>query len=97
MGSHLDTQPHGGRFDGVLGVLAGLEVIRSFNDHGIRTEHSVAVANWTNEEGVRFKPGLTGSKGFVGQLVVGDAAISGIDGADYFAELTRICRNRHCT
>ncbi|WP_280515902.1 M20 family metallo-hydrolase [Neoaquamicrobium sediminum] len=90
MGSHLDTQPHGGRFDGVLGVLAGLEVIRSLNDHGIETEHSVALANWTNEEGVRFKPGLTGSKGFIGALRVGDSSISGLDGADYFGELTRI-------
>ncbi len=90
MGSHLDTQPHGGRFDGVLGVLAGLEVIRSLNDSGIQTEHSVAVANWTNEEGVRFKPGLTGSKGFIGELTVGDETISGLDGANYFAELSRI-------
>jgi N-carbamoyl-L-amino-acid hydrolase len=87
-GSHLDTQPHGGRFDGVLGVLAGLEILRALNDKGIETKHPVAVVNWTNEEGVRFKPGLTGSKGFVGAL--DRATLTGADGADYFAELDRI-------
>ncbi|RUZ77853.1 Zn-dependent hydrolase [Mesorhizobium sp. M7A.F.Ca.US.006.01.1.1] len=88
VGSHLDTQPHGGRFDGVLGVLAGLEVIRALNDAGIETDHPIAVVNWTNEEGVRFKPGLTGSKGFVGDLDA--ASLQGTEGADYFAELERI-------
>ena len=48
-GSHLDTQPTGGRFDGVYGVLTGLEVIRSLNDHGIQTRHPVEAACWTNE------------------------------------------------
>lgn len=90
VGSHLDTQPHGGRFDGVLGVLAGLEVIRSLNDRGLETEHSVAVVNWTNEEGVRFKPGLTGSKGFIGNLSVHDEIISKMDGTSFFDELKRI-------
>lgn len=88
VGSHLDTQPHGGRFDGVLGVLAGLEILRALNDAGIETDHPVAVANWTNEEGVRFKPGLTGSKGFVGLL--DETAVEGDGGADYFSELRRI-------
>ncbi|WP_028035766.1 M20 family metallo-hydrolase [Chelativorans sp. J32] len=88
VGSHLDTQPHGGRFDGVLGVLAGLEILRALNDAGIKTEHPIAVVNWTNEEGVRFKPGLTGSKGFIGAL--DKAAIEGAGGADYFSELSRI-------
>lgn len=64
MGSHLDTQPHGGRFDGIFGVLAGLEVIRTLNDAGIETELPVAVVNWTNEEGVRFPGGLMGSMAF---------------------------------
>jgi N-carbamoyl-L-amino-acid hydrolase len=90
IGSHLDTQPHGGRFDGVLGVLAGLELIRSLNDRGVQTDHPVAVVNWTNEEGVRFKPGLTGSKGFIGNLNADDKIVSKLDGADYFEELGRI-------
>lgn len=90
IGSHLDTQPHGGRFDGVLGVLAGLEVIRSLNDLKIETEHPVAVVNWTNEEGVRFKPGLTGSKGYIGKLTLDDEIVSKLDGSQYFKELERI-------
>jgi N-carbamoyl-L-amino-acid hydrolase len=61
MGSHLDTQPTGGRFDGVYGVLAGLEVLRSLNDHGITTRHPIEVAVWTNEEGSRFSPPMMGS------------------------------------
>nr|WP_313533965.1 M20 family metallo-hydrolase [Brucella anthropi] len=88
IGSHLDTQPHGGRFDGVLGVLADLELLRSFNDAGIETESPIAIVNWTNEEGVRFKPGLTGSAGFAGTL--DEKAVSGIDGTDFFGELRRI-------
>src|SRR3546814_6679066 len=59
-GSHLDTQPLGGRFDGVYGVLAGLEVLRTFNAQGIATRHSVEVVAWTNEEGSRFTPGEIG-------------------------------------
>ena len=51
VGSHLDTQIKGGRFDGILGVLAGLELIRTFNDHDITPRHPIAVVNWTNEEG----------------------------------------------
>jgi len=60
-GSHLDTQPTGGRFDGIYGVLAGLEVIRSLNDAGYQTERAVEVAVWTNEEGSRFAPAMLGS------------------------------------
>ena len=56
VGSHLDTQPTGGRYDGVLGVLGGLEVVRSMNDLGIRTRHPIVVVNWTNEEGTRYAP-----------------------------------------
>ena len=66
MGSHLDTQPTGGKFDGVFGVLAGLEVIESLNDHGIRTPHPVEVVVWTNEEGARFSPAMIGSGVFAG-------------------------------
>lgn len=65
-GSHLDTQPTGGKFDGVFGVLAGLEVIRTLNDHGIRTEAPIEVINWTNEEGSRFAPAMLASGVFAG-------------------------------
>ncbi len=61
MGSHLDTQPYGGRFDGVFGVLAGLEVIRTLNDHGVTTVAALEVVNWTNEEGARFAPSMLAS------------------------------------
>ena len=57
-GSHLDTQPLGGRFDGVYGVLAGLEAIRTLNERGIETRHPIDVVAWTNEEGSRFTPGM---------------------------------------
>ncbi|MGE0503090.1 MAG: Zn-dependent hydrolase [Rhizobiaceae bacterium] len=66
VGSHLDTQPTGGRYDGVLGVLGGLEVIRSLNDLGIRTKHPIVVVNWTNEEGTRFAPAMLASGVFAG-------------------------------
>ncbi len=60
-GSHIDTQPTGGKFDGNYGVLAGLEVVRTLNDHGIETEAPIEVAWWTNEEGSRFVPVMMGS------------------------------------
>lgn len=66
LGSHLDTQPTGGRYDGVLGVLAGLEVLRTVNDLGIRTRHPIEVVNWTNEEGSRFAPAMLASGVFSG-------------------------------
>ena len=65
-GSHIDTQPTGGRFDGVYGVLAGLEVIRSLNDLGIETERPVEATVWTNEEGSRFAPAMVASGVFAG-------------------------------
>ena len=65
-GSHIDTQPSGGKFDGNYGVLAGLEVLRTLNDAGIVTEHPVGVAIWTNEEGSRFVPVMGGSGAFAG-------------------------------
>ncbi len=68
VGSHLDTQPTGGRYDGVLGVLGGLEVIRSLNDLGIRTRHPIVVTNWTNEEGARFAPAMIASGVFAGVI-----------------------------
>lgn len=65
-GSHLDTQPTGGRFDGVYGVLTGLEVIRSLNDMNIQTQHSIEACVWTNEEGSRFAPAMVSSGIFGG-------------------------------
>jgi N-carbamoyl-L-amino-acid hydrolase len=66
MGSHLDTQPTGGKYDGVLGVLGGLEAIRSLNDLGIKTKHPIVLTNWTNEEGTRFAPAMLASGVFAG-------------------------------
>ena len=66
VGSHLDTQPTGGKYDGVLGVLGGLEIIRTMNDLGIRTKHPIVVTNWTNEEGTRFAPAMLASGVFAG-------------------------------
>jgi N-carbamoyl-L-amino-acid hydrolase len=66
MGSHLDSQPSGGKFDGAYGVMAGLEVLRTLNDRKVRTRAPVEVASWTNEEGSRFAPGMAGSAVFVG-------------------------------
>ncbi len=67
-GSHLDTQPTGGRFDGVYGVLSGLEVVRSLNDLGYQTERPIEVAVWTNEEGSRFPPAMVASGVFAGEF-----------------------------
>ena len=68
VGSHLDTQPTGGKYDGVLGVLAGLEIIRTLNDLGLKTRHPIVVTNWTNEEGTRFAPAMLASGVFAGVL-----------------------------
>lgn len=68
MGSHLDTQPKGGRFDGIYGVLCGLEVIRCLNERGIQSNRSIEIAVWTNEEGARFTPAMFGSAVFTGEL-----------------------------
>jgi beta-ureidopropionase / N-carbamoyl-L-amino-acid hydrolase len=72
LGSHLDTQPTGGKYDGILGTLAALEVIRTLNDAGIDTELPLCVTNWTNEEGSRFAPAMMGSAAYVGDFTVGD-------------------------
>ena len=66
MGSHLDTQPTGGKYDGVLGVLGALEVVRTLNDMGVKTKHPIVVTNWTNEEGARFAPAMLASGVFSG-------------------------------
>ena len=67
MGSHLDTQPTGGKYDGVLGVLGGLEAVRTMNDLGLKTKHPIVIANWTNEEGTRFAPAMLASGVFAGK------------------------------
>ncbi|GAB5467141.1 MAG: Zn-dependent hydrolase [Rhodospirillales bacterium] len=66
VGSHLDTQVTGGRFDGILGVLAGLEVLRTLNDHGVETRRPIEVVNWSNEEGARFNPPMLASAVYAG-------------------------------
>ncbi len=90
-GSHLDTQPTGGRFDGVYGVLAGLEVVRTLNDHRIETEAPIEVAVWTNEEGSRFSPAMMGSGVFAGIWPVEEIeAKADVDGKRLGDELRRI-------
>ncbi len=66
VGSHLDTQPTGGKYDGVLGVLGGLEIIRQLNDMNVKTKHPIVIVNWTNEEGTRFAPAMVASGVFAG-------------------------------
>ncbi|TFF21933.1 Zn-dependent hydrolase [Jiella endophytica] len=66
VGSHLDTQPTGGKYDGVLGVLGALEIVRTLNDLNIKTKHPIVVTNWTNEEGTRFAPAMLASGVFAG-------------------------------
>ena len=63
-GSHLDTQPTGGKFDGVYGVLAGLEVIESLNDHALKTRHPIELCVWWKEEGSRFSMAMMGSAAY---------------------------------
>ena len=72
-GSHLDTQPTGGRFDGAYGVMAGLEVVRTLNDLGYETEAPVEIVAWTNEEGSRFSPAMAGSGAFAGVFALDEA------------------------
>lgn len=91
IGSHLDTQIAGGRYDGILGVLSGLEVIRTLNDQSIETRRPVEVVCWTNEEGVRFQPPMMGAGAFAGihdiEWVHGQKDSEGLRFKD---ELTRI-------
>jgi N-carbamoyl-L-amino-acid hydrolase len=90
-GSHLDTQPHGGKYDGAYGVLAGLEVVRTLNDHGIDTAAPVEVIVWTNEEGARFAPSMIASGVFGGAYDAQFAlACSDGDGRTIGEELDRI-------
>ncbi len=90
-GSHIDTQPTGGKFDGNYGVLAGLEVVRTLNDHQIETQAPIEVAIWTNEEGSRFVPVMMGSGVFCGAFTLEHAyAAKDVDGKTVGEELERI-------
>ena len=90
-GSHIDTQPTGGKFDGNYGVLAGIEVVRTLNDHGIETEAPIEVAFWTNEEGSRFVPVMMGSGVFAKAFTLEHAyAARDTDGKSVRDELERI-------
>lgn len=90
-GSHIDTQPTGGKFDGNYGVLAGLEVVRTLNDHGIQTEAPIEVAFWTNEEGSRFVPVMMGSGVFAKAFTLEHAyAATDTEGKSVQDELARI-------
>src|SRR5229473_3926906 len=73
MGSHADSVPTGGKYDGQLGVLCGLEVIRTLNDHAIRTRHPVTLVIFTNEEGARFQPAMIASGVMAGKIPLEDA------------------------
>jgi beta-ureidopropionase / N-carbamoyl-L-amino-acid hydrolase len=90
-GSHIDTQPTGGKFDGNYGVLAGLEVVRTLNDHGIETDAPIEVIFWTNEEGSRFVPVMMGSGVFAGAFTLESVyAAKDVDGKTVKEELARI-------
>ena len=90
-GSHLDTQPLGGRFDGILGVTGALEVLRTLQENGVETQRPVAIVNWTDEEGTRFTPAMLGSGVWAGQFDR-DWAYSRVDvqGKKFGEELERI-------
>ena len=91
VGSHLDTQPTGGKYDGVLGVLGGLEIIRTMNDLDIKTKHPIVVTNWTNEEGTRFAPAMLASGVFAGMHTQDWAYdIEDAEGKKFGDELERI-------
>ncbi|GLQ27861.1 Zn-dependent hydrolase [Sulfitobacter pacificus] len=91
VGSHLDTQPTGGKYDGVLGVLAGLEIIRTLNDLGVKTKHPIVATNFTNEEGTRYAPAMLSSGVFAG-IHTQDWAYDRVDaeGKTFGDELKRI-------
>lgn len=91
IGSHLDSQPTGGKYDGALGVLAGLEVMRTLVDHGIELRHPIELVNWTNEEGARFAPAMIGSGVFAGVFPLEEAhAIQDQDGTSIKESLAAI-------
>ena len=90
-GSHLDTQPTGGKFDGVYGVLSGVEVLRTLQENKIETEAPIEVCVWTNEEGTRFAPAMMGSGTMVGKFTVEETLNKvDVDGLRFGDELKRI-------
>ena len=91
VGSHLDTQPTGGKYDGILGVLGGLEIINTLNDLNIKTKHPIVVTNWTNEEGTRYAPPMLAS-GVFGGVHTQEWAYDRVDadGKRFGDELVRI-------
>ncbi|MDA7739989.1 Zn-dependent hydrolase [Amylibacter sp.] len=91
VGSHLDTQPTGGKYDGILGVLGGLEIIKTLNDLNIKTKHPIVVTNWTNEEGTRYAPPMLAS-GVFGGVHTQEWAYDRVDadGKRFGDELVRI-------
>jgi beta-ureidopropionase / N-carbamoyl-L-amino-acid hydrolase len=90
-GSHIDSQPTGGKFDGAYGVMAGLEVIRTLNDHNHQTDAPIELVVWTNEEGSRFSPAMIGSGAFAGVFPLDEVlAKADIEGKTMGAELKRI-------
>jgi N-carbamoyl-L-amino-acid hydrolase len=91
VGSHLDTQPNGGRFDGTFGMLAALEIVRTLNDNAVQTAAPIVIVSWSNEEGARFPLPTTGSAVFSGALALEDAlAQRALDGPSYGEELERL-------
>lgn len=91
IGSHIDTVPTGGRFDGAAGVMAGLEVLETLNENKIQTERPVAVVAFTNEEGVRYHTDMIGSRGFCGFISPEEAyKVEDTDGTNFGDELKRI-------
>lgn len=90
-GSHLDSQPTGGKYDGVYGVLAALEVIETLNDHEVEIQHPVEIVSWTNEEGARFAPGLAGSGVHSGEFDLEEIlSLGDKNGLTFGEELQRI-------
>lgn len=90
-GSHLDTQPSGGKYDGIYGVLAGLEVVETLNDAGLQTRHPIEVVVWTNEEGCRFDTAMMGSAVWAGAMPLAAAyALQDREGRSVRDELERI-------
>ena len=91
IGSHTDTVPRGGRYDGILGILTALEVVRTLNDAGVETERPIEIVNWTAEEGSRFRPSLFGSTAALGMMPIEQAlATTDIAGIRFGDELERI-------
>jgi beta-ureidopropionase / N-carbamoyl-L-amino-acid hydrolase len=91
LGSHLDSQVNGGRFDGVLGVLAALEIVRSLGERGVQTRRPIEIVSWTDEEGARFRTGMLGASAFTGRLPLAEALAKEDEaGATVGDELARI-------